>query len=289
MARPLRIEFQGAVYHITSRGDERRGIFLDDTDRAAFLEILDDVVSRFGWLCHAYCLMGNHYHLLIETPDANLSRGMRHLNGVYTQHFNRTHERVGHVMQGRYKSILVEKESYLLELARYIVLNPVRAGMVRSARDWKWSSYRATAGQEAPLNLLTVTWLLSQFGMDPAAAVTEYRRFVRQGRGLEIWDELRGGILMGSDRFVQELTPRLHGIEQQREIPRSQRLAVRPSLDDLFSGVTSKADRNRKIHEATRRHEYTLSELQEHLGLHYSTISRIATRVEKERTSKDKI
>jgi len=185
MARPLRIGFEGALYHVTSRGDARRDIFLDDADRVAFLEILDDVVSRFGWLCHAYCLMGNHYYLLIETPAANLSRGMRHLNGVYTQRFNRNHERVWHVMQGRYKSILVEKESYLLELARYVVLNPVRARMVRSARDWKWSSYRATAGQEPALELLTVKWLLSQFGADPSIAVTEYRRFVQQGRGLE--------------------------------------------------------------------------------------------------------
>jgi putative transposase len=289
MARPLRIEFAGALYHVTSRGDERRGIFLDDADRSAFLEILDDVVSRFGWLCHAYCLMSNHYHLLIETPDANLSRGMRHLNGVYTQRFNRTHGRVGHVMQGRYKSILVEKDSYLLELDRYVVLNPVRAGMVRSARDWKWSSYRATAGQEPPLDFLTVKWLRSQFGADPSIAVTEYRRFVQQGRGLEIWDELRGGILIGSDRFVQEMTPHLHEIKHQREIPRNQRLAARPSLDDLFSGVTSKAQRNKTIHKATRQHEYTLSELQEHLGLHYSTISRIASRVEEEGMSKDKI
>ena len=154
MARPLRIEFEGALYHVTSRGDERRDIFLDDADREAFLQILGDVVRRFAWRCHAYCLMGNHYHLLIETPNANLSRGMRHLNGVYTKRFNRTHERVGHVMQGRYKSILVDKDEYLLELARYVVLNPVRAGVVRSARDWKWSSYRATAGQSSGSDLV---------------------------------------------------------------------------------------------------------------------------------------
>ena len=289
MARPLRIEFEGAVYHVTSRGDERRGIFLDDADRDAFLEVLSDVVGRFGWLCHAYCLMTNHYHLLIETPDANLSRGMRHLNGVYTQRFNRTHERVGHVMQGRFKSILVDKDNYLLELARYVVLNPVRAKMVRSVRDWKWSSYRATAGQVAPPQFLTVEWLLSQFSTNPAEAVALYRSFVQHGRDVEIWDELRGGILLGSDRFVQELTPRLHEIERQREIPRSQRLAARPSLNVMFAGVTSRTERNQKIHEATRQHEYSLTQLQEYLGLHYSTISRIASRIEKERMSKDKI
>ena len=289
MARPLRIEYEGAVYHVTSRGDDRRGIFLEDADRVSFLGILGDAVERFGWICHAYCLMTNHYHLLIETPNANLSRGMRHLNGVYTQRFNRAHGRVGHVMQGRFKSIVVEKESYLLELARYVVLNPVRAEMVRRVRDWKWSSYRATAGQEDPLPFLTIKWLLSQFGANPVDAVASYRKFVREGRDIEIWNELRGGALMGSDGFVQKLSPYLYEMRQQREIPKGQRLIARPSLQSLFADITSKADRNEKIHEATRQHEYTLAQLEEYLGLHYSTISRIASRVETERTSKDKI
>ena len=130
MARPLRIEYPGAVYHITSRGNARADIFLMDDDRQVFLDILGNTVEKYNWLCHAFCLLDNHYHLLIETPDPNLSLGMRQLNGVYTQTFNRTHDRVGHVFQGRYKAILVEKESHLLELCRYVVLNPVRAKMV---------------------------------------------------------------------------------------------------------------------------------------------------------------
>ena len=130
MARPLRIEFEGALYHVTSRGNARQHIFLHDSDRKKFFDVLADVVERFQWICHAYCLMDNHYHLVIETPEANLSRGMRQLNGVYTQVFHRRHGRVGHLFQGRYKAILVEKESYLLELAKYVVLNPVRAGLV---------------------------------------------------------------------------------------------------------------------------------------------------------------
>ena len=141
MARPLRIEFEGALYHVTSRGNARQAIFLDDEDRERFLERLGKVVDRFGWLCHAYCLMTNHYHLLLETPAANLSRGMQLLNGTFTQAFNRRHGRVGHVLQGRFKGILVEKESHLLELARYVVLNPVRAGVVRHPREYGWSSY----------------------------------------------------------------------------------------------------------------------------------------------------
>jgi len=130
MARPLRIEYEGAVYHVTARGNARSDIYLSDSDRELFLDALAYVVDRFGWVCHAYCLMDNHYHLMIETPQANLSRGMGQLNGIYTQRFNRKHDRVGHVYQGRFKSIVVDKESYLLELSRYVVLNPVRKDRV---------------------------------------------------------------------------------------------------------------------------------------------------------------
>lgn len=133
MARPLRIEFTGALYHVTSRGDRREAIYEDDTDRIRFLEVLGQVAADFNWVVHAYCLMTNHYHLVVETPDGNLSKGMRQLNGVYTQYSNRRHRRVGHLFQGRFKAILVDRDSYLLELARYVVLNPVRAGMVSDA------------------------------------------------------------------------------------------------------------------------------------------------------------
>ncbi|MBI3060119.1 MAG: transposase, partial [Deltaproteobacteria bacterium] len=125
MARPLRIEFPEALYHVTSRGDRQEAIYEDDEDRRAYLEILGDVAKRFDWLCYAYCLMENHYHLVIETLEGNLSKGMRHLNGVYTQVSNRRHQRVGHLFQGRYKAILIDKDSYWLEVSRYVVLNPV--------------------------------------------------------------------------------------------------------------------------------------------------------------------
>lgn len=143
MSRPLRIEFPDALYHVTARGDRRENIFEDDVDRRVFLDTFSQVVTQFNWLCYAWCLMGNHYHLLIQTPDGNLSSGMRQLNGVYTQASNRRHQRVGHVFQGRFKAILVDSDAYLLELARYVVLNPVRAGMVEGAQDWPWSSCRA--------------------------------------------------------------------------------------------------------------------------------------------------
>ncbi|WP_347988116.1 transposase [Methylomonas sp. AM2-LC] len=143
MARPLRIELAGGLYHVTSRGNAHHDIFLDDDDRLCWLEIFGQVCERFNWICHAYCLMTNHYHVVIETIEGNLSAGMRQLNGVYTQSFNRRHQRVGHVYQGRFKGILVEKESYLLELSRYVVLNPVRVLMVSLPGQWKWSSYNA--------------------------------------------------------------------------------------------------------------------------------------------------
>ena len=161
MARPLRLEYEGALYHVTSRGNAREGIFSDERDRERFLGILADVVARYGWICHAYCLMSNHYHLLIETPQAGLSHGMQLLNGVYTQWFNHRHKRAGHLFQGRFKGILVEKDNYLLELARYIVLNPVRAKMVQNVGDWPWSSYPATAGELQAPPLLTVEQILS--------------------------------------------------------------------------------------------------------------------------------
>ena len=182
MARPLRLEFAGALYHLTSRGDRRENIYEDDADRADFLSVLGEVCAQYNWVCHAYCLMSNHYHLLVETPDGNLSKGMRQLNGVYTQHFNRRHGRVGHVFQGRYKAILVDKNAYLLELARYIVLNPVRAQMVRSAREWPWSSYRATAGQTGGSEWLQTEWLLAAFGRRKGKAMEAYRRFVAEGK-----------------------------------------------------------------------------------------------------------
>jgi REP element-mobilizing transposase RayT len=279
MARPLRVEYEGAFYHVTSRGNARQDIFLVDPDRWLFLETLGDTVTRFGWICHAYCLMTNHYHLLLETPEANLSRGMRHLNGVYTQTFNRRHMRTGHVLQGRFKAILVEKETHLLELARYVVLNPVRARAARSARDWPWSSYRATAGMVDAPDFLTTSWILAQFHRSPRRAIELYREFVKQGRGVDVWSELRGGILLGSDEFVDKLKPLLSDYEALKEVPRRERLATRPSLDELFSKVRDKKARDQRIHAATRVHEYTLQVVADFLGLRYSTISMIAKRI----------
>jgi len=146
MARPLRIEFPGATYHITSRGNERRPIFRSELDRSTFLKFLAETTSRFCWRVAAWVLMTNHFHLAIQTPEANLSRGMHWLNGRYAAWFNRRHQRCGHLFEGRFKALIVEKENYFAEVLRYVVLNPVRAGMIKRSEDYRWSSYRATAG-----------------------------------------------------------------------------------------------------------------------------------------------
>ena len=180
MSRPIRIEFPNALYHVTSRGDRREAIFEDDDDRLSFLQTLGQVVEQFNWRCYAWCLMDNHYHLLIQTPDGNLSKGMRQLNGVFTQLSNRRHRRVGHLFQGRFKAILVDSDAYLLELARYVVLNPVRSGMVKNAANWRWSSYRASMGLMPAEPFLAVDGLLAQFAARRSLAQARYTQFLQR-------------------------------------------------------------------------------------------------------------
>jgi len=205
MTRPLRLELAGGLYHVTSRGDRRELIYDTDKDRDKWLEILGNVCTRYNWRCHAYCLMDNHYHIVIETAEANLSKGMRQLNGVYTQYYNREHERVGHVFQGRYKGILVERDEYLLELSRYVVLNPIRAKMVKNISDWKWSSYHAAIGSRDGQAWLEVNWVLGQFSNERKPAIERYINFVREGIGLpSIWGQLQNQIFLGSESFINE-------------------------------------------------------------------------------------
>jgi putative transposase len=278
MARPLRIEFPGAVYHITSRGNEKRPIFLDDKDREGFLNLLQHVNKRYYWICHAYCLMDNHYHLIIETPDGNLSIGMRQLNGVYTQAFNRRHKRVGHLFQGRFKAILIQKDTHLLEACRYVVLNPVRAGGVENPEQWKWSSYRATIGGVKPHPCLTTDWILRQFGMARKKAEKEYRGFVRGGiKGTSLWKEVKGQSILGSGDFIEGLIDYVQGHEDIPEIPKAQRFLSRPSLEQFFIGrVLQDMDkRNEGIEEAVEKYGYTQREIADHLGMHFTSVSRI--------------
>jgi putative transposase len=286
MARPLRIEFPGAVYHITSRGNERGMVYRDDEDRRRFLEILSRTVGRWGWVVHTYCLMGNHYHLLIETPEPNLSRGMRQLNGEYTQAFNRRHRRVGHLFQGRFKALIIEKESHLLEVSRYVVLNPVRArGMkVKSPEAWRWSSYRATAGRGAIPSWLTVSWILSRFGKEEAKARQGYRRFVAAGMKEKLALDEKAGLWVGSENFGERLKVLIGGKREVREHPRRQR---RPERLELATYLPldlreDRAARDEAIYRAYVEGRFSQREIADHLGLHYVTISCIVRAKERE-------
>ncbi len=272
MARPLRIEFAGALYHITSRGDRREAIYEDDEDRKAFLSVLAEVVARYNWICHAFCLMTNHYHLVIETVDGNLSQGMRQLNGVYTQASNRRHCRVGHLFQGRFKGILVDKEAYLLELSRYVVLNPARAGMVESPEQWPWSSYRAMVGKAVAPKWLAVDGLLSQFGEEREEARRCYQSFVLDGVGRSIWQGLRQQIYLGDEAFVERMQSRAYVQGDTLTIPRAQRRPPPPSLAEIAAHHDG---RDTAIVAAYAIGAYSYRQIAEHFGIHPATVGRI--------------
>ncbi len=273
MARPLRIEYPGALYHVTSRGDRQEPIFDDDRDRTAFLNVLGEVVSRFRWQCHAYCLMGNHYHLMIETPGGDLSKGMRQLNGVFTQWSNRRHQRSGHLFQGRYKAILVDRDTYFLELARYIVLNPVRARMVKHPRQWPWSSYGAMTGKSAAPAWLTIDVLLAEFGRSRRSARRKYQQFVEEGMGKEsIWKDLRGQIYLGDEDFVEQMRGRRGRQEEDVNITRVQQRVPAPTLKAIRDRYS---DRDQGIRAAYETGVYSYQQIAEYFGVHFTTVGRI--------------
>lgn len=294
MARPLRLEFPGACYHVTARGDRQEAIFEDDGDRLTFIDLLAKEVVQQGWLLYAFCLMGNHYHLLVETPEPNLVKGMGRLNGVYTQSFNRRHARVGHVLQGRYKSILVDKDSYLLELCRYVVLNPVRAQMVASVEQWPWSSYPATAGRMACPHWLAAEQVLNLFGDSTSAAVRAYVRFVAAGlQQPSPWSEVKGQIFLGSEGFHAQVQKRLAGI-RPRGVARSQLEPARPTTHQIARAVAAVHGSNpsavfdrgagtafqHAVYLLRRRANLSLKEVAELVGISIGRVAQIQSKIE---------
>jgi len=280
MARPLRIEFPGALYHITARGNEKNKIFFQKSDMNDFLNILCRVTKRYHLILHSYCLMHNHYHLLVETPEGNLSRGMRQLNGVYTQHINNKYKRVGHLLQGRYKSILVDKENYLVQLSSYIALNPVRAKLVTDPKDWLWSSYAQCIGFKKGIHCLFTDGILAQFGSKRKVAMKAYQEYVFLDIGAESpLKQVKGQILLGSEDFISKMDQRIKQKEKLSEIPRSQLYASRPTLDKIFQGKDKK---ELKIYRASLAYGYTLKKIAEFLGVHYTTVSKIIKKFENE-------
>lgn len=280
MTRPLRIELAGGLYHVTSRGDRREDIYFGDADRIAWLETFNQVCARFNWTCHAWCQMTNHYHIVIETAEGNLAQGMRQLNGVYTQTVNRSHKRTGHVFQGRYKAIMVEKDSYLLELARYVVLNPLRARMVRDVANWRWSSYRAMIGTETAPEWLQTDWILGQFASQRGRAIKRYIDFVRAGVGLPgLWDKLRGQVYLGGDAFLARMQ-KLAAKAAIGEIPRAQRRPLAKPLSDYRDRPVGA---RKGMAAAYATGDYTMQEIADCFGVHYATVSRAVRQSENEK------
>ena len=274
MARPLRIEYAGALSHVTSRGDRREDIYYDDEDRLVWLEVFAQVCSRFNWRCHAWCLMDNYYHVLIETAEGNLSKGMRQLNGVYTQKYNRRHALYGHVFQGRYKAILVQKDTHLLELSRYVVLNPVRAKKVNDAHEWPWSSYGAMIGKQAAPEWLETDWLLACFGKRRSSCIAKYRDFVRAGVGLSpIWENLKHQMYMGDDNFIKQIRDRYDNSSKTnlREVSRLERRSLAKPLVWYKTEANSPKE---GIAQAYATGNFTMKEIAECFAVHYSTVSR---------------
>ena len=281
MARPLRIEFPGALYHLTARGNRRQAIFVDDADRTAFVDGLGAVCDRFAWRVQAWCLMANHYHLVATTLEANLARGMRQLAGVYTQRYNRRHGLVGHLFQGRYKAILVARDSYLLELCRYVVLNPVRAGLAPAAEAWRWSSYRATLGTAPAPAWLDRAGLLERFaGSSSGTAARGYADFVRDGIGrVSPWPALSHQVFLGDDAFIAAAR-RAGAPAESDEIPKAQRRAL---VEPLAVYRRRYADRDAGMARAYLSGAYTMKQIAAAYGVHYMTVSRAVKKFETER------
>ncbi|MCR4314555.1 MAG: transposase [Candidatus Uhrbacteria bacterium] len=276
MARPLRVQYPGALYHVISRGNAQQKIFLDDNDRRGFLKWLKDAVKTHNLIIHAYCLMSNHYHLLVETPDGNLSTAMRDLNGNYSQWFNAHHSRVGHLFGGRFKAFIVEKETYLLVVARYIVLNAVRAGLVTHPRLWKWCSFSATAGIAKAPEWLHVDWLLGNFGKKRALAQKAYREFVMDGLDVDPYEDLEHDLILGSPQFVYWIwNNHTAGSETLKEHPREQRIVGRLALGEIFTQGMTKRTRDNAIIFARMRCGYLNTEIARHLGINNSTVGKI--------------
>ena len=287
MGRPLRIEYSGAHYHVTSRGNEQKDVFKSQKDRERFLSYLESAVLRYGAVIHAYCLMSNHYHLLVETPSGNLSQIMKHINGAYTNYFNVKRKRAGHLFQGRYKAILIEADEYAKELSRYIHLNPVRVGMVSRPEDYQWSSYRDYIGQRKTPDWLKREFIIGYFGRSISEAQDKYRTFVEDMLEHEYESPLNASIastILGSDEFVKEITEiHVEGKPHDRDLPAIRELSNRPSMEKIIQAVHKVLGQNRLSEKAGVyfSHKYSgakLKEIGERFGMGESAVSQASRR-----------
>ena len=257
MSRPLRLEFPGAWYHVMNRGSGHQDIFQDDADRRSFLELLRDVVRMWHIEIHAYCLMHNHYHLLLHTPEGNLSRSMRHLNGLYTQRYNRKYGRDGPLFRGRFKALLIEADSYLLELVRYIHLNPVHAGLARKPLDYSWSSHRAYIEEGAFPPWLTKKDVLRRLGAGGKDAIRNYEAFIEAGvpqHIQEIYNQKRGSVVLGTERFREWARILVaKRTKEDYELPDAKAIPFRRGADEVLKAVRDAYGVGRKALGGVRR------------------------------------
>lgn len=289
MTRPLRIEYPDAFYHITARGNERNNIFRDDLDKERFLAYLESAVVRYKAVIHVYCLMNNHYHLLLSTPSGNLSEIVRHINGAYTVYFNKRHHRCGHLFQGRYKAILVDADEYAGELSRYIHLNPVRAGVVEKPENYPWTSYLYYIDKKKAFRWLTTGWLLLYFGKRPAEAQRTYRVFVEAKIGTPEDNPLSKALastILGRPDFVDQIREKyLGGRKRDRDIPAIAAL-TNIALENIVEGVESefqdKPDYIKKavIYLSHRFGGLSLKEIGKKFGIMESAVSQASRRFE---------
>lgn len=291
MARPLRIMYPGAFYHVTSRGNEQKSVFKSIKDRIKFLEYLKSATERYNAIIHAYCLMDNHYHLLLETPSGNLSRIMAHINGAYTSYFNKKRERAGHLFQGRYKAIIVEADEYAKELSRYIHLNPVRAGVVKMPEEYEWSSYCYYTGKKEPVEWLCMDFILGYFGKRKKNSQKKYKAFVDLLVNMKYESPLKDVIsstILGTHEFIGFIKDKYIKSENvDRDLPALKVLKERPAIAEIVSCVDKELkdnetlSRNIKMYLCWKYTGETLDDIGQHFGIGGSGICQAGRRISK--------
>lgn len=272
MARPLRIEYEGAFYHVTARGNERRKIYWNDRDYEKFKEYLKDAQVKYGYRLHCYVLMTNHYHLLIETPEGNLSQVMHYINGSYTTYINKKRNRSGHLLQGRYKAILVEHDRYLLELSRYMHLNPVRAKMVAHPAEYRQSSYNSYVSRSVE-DIVYRDLIIEMMGNKGQGGAKKYREFVEEGIGGEIKNPLKniyGGMILGSTKFIKEVLGRFKdGLLRREEISHRRQLKSTVGADEVIDAATRYFGMSREelVVDRNGKRNITIYLMKKHTGM----------------------
>ncbi|MGH7807054.1 MAG: transposase [Thermodesulfobacteriota bacterium] len=295
MARPLRLAYENATYHITARGNRREKIFYSDKDKSVFLEKMNETLNKYSFTCFAYCLMDNHYHMFIKTPHANISHGMHYLNTSYTNWFKAEHKIVGVIFQSRYKSILVDEDNYGLKLSAYIHLNPVRAGIVAEIAEYKWSSYQSYIGKISSVERLNTEFILSQFDEDMNKARRKYKRFVLENIDMvnPLEDSYRG-LALGSEEFIVGIEKRIKLLGRKREVTETKIAGMCSSeevigsimrgfgveREEIFLKKRGNIYRQMALYSIKRYTMLSLKEIGEEFDMDYAAVSQACKRFE---------